>query len=110
MSAQNNVPVSAAAKQERLLQVLLAPHVSEKGSVVAQAANQVVFKVLPTATKAEVKAAVEQLFKVKVTGVTTLNVKGKVKVFRGRFGQRSTWKKAYVTLAEGQELDMLGAK
>lgn len=101
--------MSIAVKQERLLQVLLAPHISEKGSLIAAAANQVVFKVLPNATKAEVKAAVQSLFKVKVTGVTTLNVKGKKKVFRGARGRRSDWKKAYVTLAEGQELDLLGA-
>ena len=105
MSANINVN----ARQERLLQVLLAPHVSEKGSVVAERANQVVFRVLPDATKAEVKAAVEQMFKVKVNGVTTLNVKGKIKVFRGGFGRRVDWKKAYVTLAEGQELDLSGA-
>ncbi len=101
--------MSTNTKQERLLQVLLAPHISEKGSLIAEAANQVVFKVLPDATKAEVKAAVENLFKVKVKGVTTLNVHGKHKQFRGMRGRRQGWKKAYVTLAEGQELDLMGA-
>ncbi len=100
--------MSVNTKQERLLQVLLAPHISEKGSLIAEAANQVVFKVLPDATKAEVKSAVESLFKVKVRGVTTLNVKGKKKMFRGTHGRRQGWKKAYVTLAEGQELDLMG--
>lgn len=94
--------------QERLLQVLRAPHVSEKSTVVADTDNQVVFEVAPDAAKHEIKAAVESLFKVKVTGVTTLNVKGKTKRFRGRPGRRSGWKKAYVSLAEGEELDFLG--
>lgn len=94
--------------QERLLQVLRAPHVSEKSTVVADANNQVVFEVARDAAKHEIKAAVESLFKVKVTGVTTLNVKGKTKRFRGRPGKRAGWKKAYVSLAEGEELDFLG--
>lgn len=93
--------------QERLMQVLRAPLVSEKSTIVADAHNQVVFEVLADATKAEVKQAVESLFKVKVTGVTTLNVKGKSKRFRGRPGKRAGWKKAYVSLAEGEELDFL---
>lgn len=95
--------------RERLMQVLRAPHVSEKSTVVSDSDNQVVFEVARDATKQEIKAAVESLFKVKVTGVTTLNVKGKVKRFRGRPGKRSGWKKAYVSLAEGEELDFLGA-
>lgn len=94
--------------QERLLQVLRAPLVSEKSTVVSDANNQVVFEVATDAAKPEIKAAVESLFKVKVTGVTTLNVKGKTKRFRGRPGKRSGWKKAYVSLAEGEELDFLG--
>ena len=98
------------SNQERLLQVILAPHVSEKSNNIAEKSNQVAFKVLPTATKKEIQQAVESLFKVKVLDVTTLNVKGKEKRFGGRIGRRSDWKKAYVTLAEGQELDFLGAK
>ncbi len=98
------------SNQERLLQVILAPHISEKSNNIAEQANQVAFKVLPNATKKEIQQAVESLFKVKVLGVTTLNVKGKNKRFGGRLGRRSDWKKAYVTLAEGQELDFLGAK
>jgi len=94
--------------QERIFQILRAPHISEKSSVVGDANNQVVFEVAVDATKPEIKQAVEELFKVKVTGVTTLNVKGKTKRFRGRAGKRAGWKKAYVSLAEGQEIDFLG--
>ncbi len=93
--------------QERIYEVLRAPHVSEKSSVQADAHNQVVFQVAVDATKAEIKTAVEKLFKVQVEGVTTLNVKGKTKRFRGQPGKRAAWKKAYVSLAAGQELDFL---
>ena len=91
--------------QERLTQVILAPVVSEKSTLVADKYEQVVFKVATDATKPEVKAAVELLFNVKVDSVQVLNVKGKVKRF-GRFtGRRSDWKKAYVSLTPGQEID-----
>lgn len=91
--------------QERLMQVILAPVVSEKSTLVADKYEQVVFKVATDATKPEVKAAVELLFNVKVDSVQILNVKGKVKRF-GRFtGRRSDWKKAYVSLTPGQEID-----
>lgn len=96
--------------QERIMQVLLAPHITEKTSMVAEKGNQVAFRVLPDATKTEIKQAVETLFKVKVRGVTTVNMKGKNKRFGGRLGRRSDWKKAYVSLAEGQELDFLNAE
>lgn len=96
--------------QERLLQILLAPHVSEKTNRLAERHNQVVFKVLPDATKPEIKSAVETLFKVKVKGVTVLNVKGKRKRFGGRLGQRSDWRKAYVSLEAGHEIDFLVAE
>lgn len=94
--------------QERMMEVLRAPLVSEKSTVVADAHNQVVFEVAGDATKPEIRKAVEALFKVKVTNVTTLKMKGKTKRFRGRPGQRSAWKKAYVSLADGEELDFLG--
>jgi len=97
-------------KQERLLQVLLMPHVSEKSSMVAESNQQHVFKVLPDATKGEIKEAVEELFKVKVSQVRVLNVKGKVKRFGQREGNRSDWRKAYVTLAAGQDIDFAGGK
>lgn len=96
--------------QERLLQVLVAPHVSEKSTNVAEAHNQVVFKVLPDARKDEIKAAVETLFKVDVRGVQTANVKGKQKRFGRMPGRRKNWKKAYVKLAPGQEIDFLGGE
>ena len=96
--------------QERLMQVILAPVVSEKSTLVADKYQQVVFKVAGDATKPEVKAAVELLFNVKVDGVQMLNVKGKAKRF-GRFtGRRSDWKKAYVSLVEGQEIDLTAAE
>ena len=91
--------------QERVFQILMGPHVSEKAAVVADTNNQYVFKVALDATKAEVKQSVEQLFKVAVDDVKTLRVKGKSK--RNRFGMttKPTWKKAYVRLAQGQEID-----
>jgi large subunit ribosomal protein L23 len=91
--------------QERLYKVLLGPVVSEKASAAAESANQVVFKVLVTATKAEIKASIEKLFDVSVINVKTLRVKGKTKRTRHGLGQRSDWKKAYVRLAEGQDID-----
>jgi large subunit ribosomal protein L23 len=91
--------------QERVFQILMGPHVSEKAAVVADTNNQFVFKVALDATKAEIKQSVEQLFKVAVDDVKTLRVKGKSK--RNRFGMttKPTWKKAYVRLAQGQEID-----
>jgi large subunit ribosomal protein L23 len=94
--------------EERLYQVLLSPHISEKSSVAADRDNQIVFKVATTATKPEIKAAVEKLFNVQVEGVQVSNVKGKSKRFGARMGRRSDWKKAYITLQEGQEIDFLG--
>jgi large subunit ribosomal protein L23 len=92
---------------ERLHQIILAPVVSEKSTRVAEKQNQAVFKVLRDARKPEIKAAVEKMFNVKVEGVRTLNVKGKTKRFGASMGVRSDWKKAYITLAEGQEIDFL---
>ena len=95
--------------QERLMQVILAPVVSEKSTMVSEKNQQVVFRVAGDATKPEIKAAVELLFNVKVEGVSTVNVKGKVKRFGRTFGRRKDWKKAYVSLVQGQELDLTGA-
>ncbi len=93
-------------KQERLLKVLAGPVISEKSTMVAEKARQYTFRVVPDATKPEVKAAVELLFKVKVNGVQILTTKGKVKQRGGRIsGVRSDVRKAYVTLAEGQEIN-----
>jgi large subunit ribosomal protein L23 len=92
-------------KEERLLQVILAPVISEKATMLADKREQVIFRVATSATKPEIKAAVELLFKVQVDGVQVANVKGKNKRF-GRFmGKRSDWKKAYVCLKPGQELN-----
>jgi large subunit ribosomal protein L23 len=95
--------------EQRLLKVLLAPHVSEKATMAAEVSNTFVFKVLKDANKAEIKAAVEKLFEVEVEGVRTTNVKGKVKRHGASFGKRSDWKKAYVMLKEGQDIDFVGA-
>jgi len=93
---------------ERLMKVLLSPHVSEKTTRAGETANQYVFRVLPDATKPEIKKAVESLFKVDVRGVQIAVLKGKRKRFGSMHGRRSDWKKAYVRLAEGQEIDLLG--
>jgi large subunit ribosomal protein L23 len=94
--------------QERMYQVLLAPHVSEKGTLLADEKNQHVFKVASDATKTEVKTAVEEIFKVKVDKVRILNNKGKKKSFGGRLGKRSDLRKAYVTLMSGNDIDFTG--
>ena len=91
--------------KERMYQTILAPLVTEKATALS-AQNQVVFRVPLEAKKPEIKAAVEGLFGVKVLAVNTLVVKGKTKRFKGRPGQRSDWKKAMVTLAEGQSIDL----
>ncbi len=96
--------------QERVFQVLLGPHVSEKAALVADANNQYVFRVAVDATKLEVKKAVEQLFKVDVANVQTLNVKGKVKRNRFGYSKRPSWKKAYVQLEQGQDIDFAVAE
>jgi large subunit ribosomal protein L23 len=94
----------ASGVQQRLMQVLLAPTVSEKSTMVGDKHNQIVFRVRQDANKDEVKAAVELMFKVQVEGVQILNVRGKQKRF-GRFmGRRSQWKKAYVRVKAGQEI------
>ena len=95
----------SAISQERLLQVLLAPQISEKATYIADKNEQVVFKVSTDATKHEVKAAVEALFKVEVKSVQVLNVKGKAKRFGSSMGRRKNWKKAFVCLKPGQEIN-----
>ncbi len=91
--------------KERMYQTILSPLVTEKATSLSER-SQVVFRVAIDATKPEIKAAVEGLFGVKVTAVNTLVVKGKTKRFKGRPGQRSDWKKAMVSLAEGQSIDL----
>lgn len=94
-----------AISQERLLKVILAPVISEKSTRLADKHNQVAFRVLPDATKEEIGAAVASLFQVEVSGVQVLNVKGKIKRSGRITGRRDNWKKAYVTLKEGQDID-----
>ena len=90
--------------QEKVLSVLLGPIVSEK-TTLATANNQYVFKVRTDSNKREIRAAVEELFGVTVEGVTTSNVKGKKKIYKGKTGQRVNWKKAVVRVSEGQMID-----
>jgi len=95
---------------ERILKVLKGPHISEKASIVADVNKQIVFKVDTTANKLEVKNAVEKLFNVKVKDVQIANVKGKVKRFRQSIGKRNDWKKAYVSLQDGYDIDFASAE
>jgi large subunit ribosomal protein L23 len=92
--------------QERIFQIIRAPHISEKSAVLGDAANQAVFRVSADAKKPEIKAAVEQMFNVKVASVRTTNMKGKTKRQGLRRGKRSDWKKAYVSLEQGHEIDL----
>lgn len=97
-------------KKERLMKVLLAPHISEKSTVAADSNQQFVFKVVPDANKLEIKRAVELMFDVKVDSVQVANVKGKRKRFGQMAGRRADWKKAYVKLQPGQDIDFMGAQ
>jgi len=94
--------------RERLMTVLKGPHVSEKSTVVAEENNQIVFKVRTDATKEEIRQAVELLFEVSVDEVQVVNCRGKIKRRGVNSGRRVAWKKAYVKLAEGSQIDFLG--
>lgn len=94
---------------EFLLQLIMSPVVTEKTSIAADLNNQYVFKVLKTASKTEIKAAVQKLFDVDVESVQTINVKGKTKRFGRSMGKRSDWKKAYVRVKAGQEIEFATA-
>ena len=96
--------------QERIFNVLVAPHVSEKAALNAESNNQYVFKVAIDAKKPEIKKAVESVFDVKVSNVQTSIAKGKVKRFGQKIGRRKDWKKAYVTLAEGSTIEMMSGE
>ena len=106
----STAPVTQKSKHDesRLAQVLVAPIVSEKATFAAEKHNQVLFKVLRDATKPEIKAAVELMFKVEVESVSTVIQKGKVKRFGKSIGRRDHVKKAYVSLKPGQELNFSG--
>ena len=96
--------------QERLLQVILSPHISEKATIGVDKRNEYVFQVINDATKPEVKDAIEHLFNAKVKTVRIVNVVSKKKMFKGLEGKRKGWKKAYVTLQADQKLDIMGAQ
>jgi large subunit ribosomal protein L23 len=102
--------MSSSANRERLMQVLLGPHVSEKATSVAESGNQVVFKVRNDATKIDIRKAVELLFEVKVERVSVVRIPAKKKRFGNRAGARQSWKKAYVRLAPGQDINFMGAE
>ena len=95
--------------QERLHQVIRRPVISEKSTIAADSMHQVIFEVLDDATKSEIKEAVETLFDVTVQRVRVVNVRGKIKRFGRTPGKRKNWKKAYVRLAEGDDIDFLGS-
>ena len=108
MSRVNPTPAERKFDEGRLMQVLVAPIVSEKATQVADKSNAVTFKVLQDATKLEIKAAVELMFKVQVKGVSVVNIKGKTKRFGRSVGRRDNVRKAYVMLQPGQELNFSG--
>ena len=96
--------------QERLMKVILSPHVSEKSTTVADQHKQFVFKVLKDANKLEVKHAIEMLFSVNVEAVRVTNVRGKTRRFGQMMGKRKSWKKAYVSLKAGQDINFTQAE
>jgi large subunit ribosomal protein L23 len=102
--------MSTNAHREKLMQVLLGPHVSEKATALAESGNQVVFKVRGDATKTDIRQAVELLFEVKVQRVSVMRMPSKSKRFGQRAGARAAWKKAYVRLAPGQDINFMGAE
>lgn len=101
---------SSRISSERVMKVLLAPHITEKGAIVGESSNQYVFRVATDATKPEIKQAVEQLFDVSVDAVRVLNNKGKTKRSRTGLGKRKDWKKAYVRVQEGQLIEFAGSE
>ena len=108
MSVRNPTSSKLKFDEGRLMQVLVAPIVSEKATMIADKTNAVTFKVLQDATKFEIKAAVQLMFKVDVQSVAVLNIKGKTKRFGKSVGRRDNIRKAYVTLKPGQELNLGG--
>lgn len=103
----------AKISDERIMEIILAPQISEKATFLAEKANQIVFYVARDASKSEIKIAVEQIWKsqdVKVKNVQTINVKGKKKRFGRYEGKKSDWKKAFVSLADGREIDFTNVR
>jgi large subunit ribosomal protein L23 len=105
-TATKTVPV---AKTERLISILIVPHVSEKAARISEKNGQYVFRVRRDASKPEIRAAVELMFSVEVDAVQVVNVAGKQKRFGAMMGRRSDWKKAYISLKSGQTIDLSGA-
>jgi large subunit ribosomal protein L23 len=93
---------------QRIMNILLGPHITEKAAIVGESSNQYVFQVATNATKPEVKQAVEKLFEVEVDAVRVVNVKGKTKRTGARVGRRKNWRKAYVRVKSGQTIDFAG--
>ena len=106
MTIQNSAAAKVASASNAY-EVIRAPRVSEKTARLQEVSNQYVFEIAKTATKADVKAAVEQIFSVNVKAENVVNVKGKTKSFKFRQGRRGDWRKAYVTLADGQSIDVM---
>lgn len=96
--------------QERLLKIILSPHISEKATIGGDKRNEFVFKVSSQASKPEIKDAIEFLFNTKVKSVRIVNVRAKTKTFKGMLGRRKAWKKAYIKLYADQKLDIVGAQ
>ena len=109
MSTPATATKAPTRPSERLINLLLAPHVSEKAARAGEKHNQFVFRVRLDATKPEIAKAVELMFSVEVEAVQVVNVGGKKKRFGASFGRRSDWKKAYVSLKAGQTIDLTGA-
>ena len=102
--------MSDALSKEKLISVVIGPHLSEKSTTVGERDKQVVFRVRRNSTKSDIRRAVEYLFEVKVAGVQVVSCKGKTKRFGKSHGRRQDWKKAYVTLAEGHDINFLGTE
>ena len=102
--------MSIANNTAKLYEVIRAPRVSEKTARLQEVSNQYAFEVAKDATKSDIKVAIEQIFGVNVKAVNVVNVKGKSKAFKFRQGRRGDWRKAYVTLAEGQSIDVMMTK
>ena len=99
--------MSQKIRHDQLRSVLIAPHISEKTTMLSQESGQIVVRVRPDSNKQQIKKAVEKFFDVKVSSVRTVSVNGKTKRFGARTGKTKNWKKAYIKLAEGQNLDIL---
>jgi len=101
--------MSQKIRHDQIRSVLIAPHISEKTTNLNEKNKQIVFKVRPDSNKTQIKKAVEKLFDVKVASVKTVSVKGKKKRSGMRIGTTKAWKKAYIILTEGQDIDLMGA-